>query len=119
MERLSEYQDRLAGQDTYGVLVVLQALDAGGKDGAIRHVMSGVNPQGVVVHSFQPRREAETGPLATSWHSNKFLDPINDGAVLPTLHLNGYKIANPTVLARIPEHELRALLEGHTYAPAS
>jgi xylulose-5-phosphate/fructose-6-phosphate phosphoketolase len=61
--------------------------------------------------------EAETGPLATSWHSNKFLDPISDGAVLPILHLNGYKIANPTVLARIPEHELLALLEGYGYAP--
>jgi xylulose-5-phosphate/fructose-6-phosphate phosphoketolase len=57
--------------------------------------------------------EAETGPLATSWHSNKFLDPVNDGAVLPILHLNGYKIANPTVLARIPEAELVQLLEGY------
>src|ERR1700758_3593814 len=57
--------------------------------------------------------EAETGPLATSWHSNKFLDPIGDGAVLPILHLNGYKIANPTVLARIPEDELVELLEGY------
>jgi xylulose-5-phosphate/fructose-6-phosphate phosphoketolase len=47
--------------------------------------------------------EAETGPLAASWHSNKFLNPMTDGAVLPVLHLNGYKIANPTVLARIPE----------------
>jgi xylulose-5-phosphate/fructose-6-phosphate phosphoketolase len=61
--------------------------------------------------------EAETGPLAASWHSNKFLDPARDGAVLPVLHLNGYKIANPTVLARIPESELRALLEGYGYAP--
>jgi xylulose-5-phosphate/fructose-6-phosphate phosphoketolase len=61
--------------------------------------------------------EAETGPLAASWHANKFLDPRRDGAVLPVLHLNGYKIANPTVLARIPEHELRALLEGYGYAP--
>jgi xylulose-5-phosphate/fructose-6-phosphate phosphoketolase len=61
--------------------------------------------------------EAETGPLAASWHSNKFLDPVGDGAVLPVLHLNGYKIANPTVLARIPEDELRALLEGYGYAP--
>ena len=61
--------------------------------------------------------EAETGPLATSWHSNKFLNPARDGAVLPILHLNGYKIANPTVLARIPEDELRALLEGYGYAP--
>jgi xylulose-5-phosphate/fructose-6-phosphate phosphoketolase len=61
--------------------------------------------------------EAETGPLATSWHSNKFLDPVRDGAVLPILHLNGYKIAGPTILARIPEAELRALLEGYGYAP--
>ncbi len=61
--------------------------------------------------------EAETGPLAASWHSNKFLNPARDGAVLPVLHLNGYKIANPTVLARIPDDELRALLEGYGYAP--
>jgi xylulose-5-phosphate/fructose-6-phosphate phosphoketolase len=61
--------------------------------------------------------EAETGPLAASWHSNKFLNPARDGAVLPVLHLNGYKIANPTVLARIPREELRALLEGYGYAP--
>src|SRR5215207_4723564 len=61
--------------------------------------------------------EAETGPLAASWHSNKFLNPACDGAVLPVLHLNGYKIANPTVLARIPEDELRALLEGYGHAP--
>ena len=61
--------------------------------------------------------EAETGPLATSWHSNKFLDPEADGAVLPILHLNGYKIANPTVLARIPERELVALMEGYGYRP--
>jgi xylulose-5-phosphate/fructose-6-phosphate phosphoketolase len=57
--------------------------------------------------------EAETGPLATSWHSNKFLDPAGDGAVLPILHLNGYKIANPTVLARIGDDELTSLLEGY------
>ena len=61
--------------------------------------------------------EAETGPLATSWHSNKFLDPVGDGAVLPILHLNGYKIASPTVLARIPEAELVALLEGYGHRP--
>ncbi len=61
--------------------------------------------------------EAETGPLAASWHSNKFLDPVRDGAVLPILHLNGYKIANPTVLARIPEDELVALFEGYGWEP--
>ncbi|EQD31952.1 phosphoketolase, partial [mine drainage metagenome] len=61
--------------------------------------------------------EAETGPLATSWHSNKFLNPAKDGAVLPVLHLNGYKIANPTLLARIPEDELKKLFEGYGYTP--
>ena len=61
--------------------------------------------------------EAETGPMATSWHSNKFLNPVGDGAVLPILHLNGYKIANPTVLARIPHDELEALFRGYGYIP--
>jgi xylulose-5-phosphate/fructose-6-phosphate phosphoketolase len=61
--------------------------------------------------------EAETGSLATSWHSNKFLNPITDGAVLPILHLNGYKIANPTLLARIPQDELEALFHGYGYKP--
>ena len=61
--------------------------------------------------------EAETGPLATSWHSNKFLNPVRDGAVLPILHLNGYKIANPTVLARISHEELDQLLRGYGYTP--
>jgi xylulose-5-phosphate/fructose-6-phosphate phosphoketolase len=61
--------------------------------------------------------EAETGPLATSWHSNKFLNPATDGAVLPILHLNGYKIANPTVLARIPHAELEELMRGYGYEP--
>ncbi|TGV14960.1 phosphoketolase family protein [Mesorhizobium sp. M8A.F.Ca.ET.173.01.1.1] len=61
--------------------------------------------------------EAETGPLAAAWHSNKFLNPARDGAVLPILHLNGYKIANPTILARIPEDELRALFAGYGYEP--
>jgi xylulose-5-phosphate/fructose-6-phosphate phosphoketolase len=61
--------------------------------------------------------EAETGPLATSWHSNKFLNPASDGAVLPILHLNGYKIANPTVLARISREELESLFVGYGYKP--
>ena len=61
--------------------------------------------------------EAETGPLATSWHGNKFLNPVTDGAVLPILHLNGYKIANPTVLARIPHEELTALFVGYGWKP--
>jgi xylulose-5-phosphate/fructose-6-phosphate phosphoketolase len=61
--------------------------------------------------------ESETGPLATSWHSNKFLNPIRDGAVLPILHLNGYKIANPTILARIPHDELESLFRGYGWKP--
>ncbi|MFF4480629.1 phosphoketolase family protein [Streptomyces melanosporofaciens] len=61
--------------------------------------------------------EAETGPLAGSWHANKFLDPVHDGAVLPILHLNGYKIANPTVLARLPRPELDELLRGYGHEP--
>jgi xylulose-5-phosphate/fructose-6-phosphate phosphoketolase len=61
--------------------------------------------------------ESETGPLATAWHSNKFLNPARDGAVLPILHLNGYKIANPTILARIPHQELEFLFQGYGYEP--
>src|SRR5436305_9839329 len=61
--------------------------------------------------------EAETGPLATAWHSNKFLNPARDGAVLPILNLNGYKIANPTILARISHEELEALFVGYGYKP--
>ncbi|WP_053765515.1 phosphoketolase family protein [Leptospirillum ferriphilum] len=61
--------------------------------------------------------EAETGPMATSWHSNKFLNPVTDGAVLPVLHLNGYKIANPTILARISPEELKSLFVGYGYKP--
>jgi len=61
--------------------------------------------------------EAETGPLATSWHSNKFLNPVADGAVLPILHLNGYKIANPSFLARITQEELDQLFRGYGYTP--
>jgi xylulose-5-phosphate/fructose-6-phosphate phosphoketolase len=74
------------------------------------------NP-GLVVACIVGDGEAETGPLAASWHSNKFLDPRHDGAVLPILHLNGYKIANPSVLARIPETELVELLTGYGYRP--
>ncbi len=74
------------------------------------------NP-GLIVACVVGDGEAETGPLATSWHSNKFLNPASDGAVLPILHLNGYKIASPTVLARIPHAELEALLVGYGYHP--
>ncbi|HEY0417180.1 MAG TPA: phosphoketolase family protein [Gaiellaceae bacterium] len=74
------------------------------------------NP-GLLVACVVGDGEAETGPLATGWHSNKFLDPVTDGVVLPILHLNGYKIANPTVLARIPEDELLALFRGYGWDP--
>ncbi|MEO8268284.1 MAG: phosphoketolase family protein [Aureliella sp.] len=74
------------------------------------------NPQ-LIVAACVGDGEAETGPLATAWHSNKFLNPINDGAVLPILHLNGYKIANPTVLARIEPEELDQLLRGYGWTP--
>ena len=74
------------------------------------------NPE-LVVACVVGDGEAETGPLAASWHANKFLDPVHDGAVLPILHLNGHKIANPAVLARIPREELDALLRGYGCAP--
>lgn len=74
------------------------------------------NPD-LVVAAVVGDGEAETGPLAASWHSNKFLDPVRDGAVLPILHLNGYKIANPTVLSRIPQQELESLFTGYGYIP--
>src|SRR5450631_418598 len=74
------------------------------------------NP-GLVVACVVGDGEAETGALATSWHSNKFLNPKTDGAVLPILHLNGYKIANPTILARMPQAELEDLFRGYGYEP--
>ncbi|WP_165065699.1 phosphoketolase family protein [Marisediminicola senii] len=74
------------------------------------------NP-GLLVATVVGDGEAETGPLATGWHSNKFIDPLQDGVVLPILHLNGYKIANPTVLARIPEEELLDLMRGYGHTP--
>ncbi|MBI2825028.1 MAG: phosphoketolase family protein [Planctomycetia bacterium] len=74
------------------------------------------NPD-LIVAAIVGDGEAETGPLATSWHSNKFLNPVTDGAVLPILHLNGYKIAGPTVLARISDEELEQLFRGYGYVP--
>src|SRR5581483_1489629 len=74
------------------------------------------NP-GLVVFCVVGDGEAETGPLAAGWHSNKFLNPRQDGAVVPILHLNGYKIANPTLLARISADELRSLMRGYGYKP--
>jgi xylulose-5-phosphate/fructose-6-phosphate phosphoketolase len=95
------------------------SIHEGGELGyALSHAFGAVfdNP-GLLAACVVGDGEAETGPLATSWHSNKFLNPVHDGAVLPVLLLNGYKIAGPTVLARIPREELEALLRGYGYAP--
>ena len=78
--------------------------------------MADDNPD-LIVTCVVGEGEAETGPLAASWHSNKFLNPVHDGAVLPILHLNGYKIANPTLLARISRDELEQLFRGYGYNP--
>src|SRR5919202_267488 len=95
----------------------LDAIYEGGELGySLAHAFGAAydNP-GLLVACVVGDGEAETGPLATSWHSNKFLDPVRDGAVVPILHLNGYKIASATVLARIPEQELVALFRGYGY----
>jgi xylulose-5-phosphate/fructose-6-phosphate phosphoketolase len=95
------------------------SIHEGGELGySLSHAFGAVfdNP-GLLVACVVGDGEAETGPLATSWHSNKFLNPVHDGAVLPILHLNGYKIAGPTVLARIPHAELEALFRGYGYKP--
>src|SRR5450432_1743808 len=95
------------------------SIHEGGELGySLSHAFGAVfdNPK-LVVACVVGDGEAETGPLATAWHSNKFLDPVNDGAVLPILHLNGYKIANPTLLARITHEELEQLLRGYGWAP--
>jgi xylulose-5-phosphate/fructose-6-phosphate phosphoketolase len=95
------------------------SIHEGGELGySLSHAFGAVfdNPE-LVVACVVGDGEAETGPLATSWHSNKFLNPASDGAVLPILHLNGYKIANPTVLARISRDELRQLLCGYGWTP--
>jgi len=95
------------------------SLHEGGELGyALSHAYGAAfdNPN-LIVAAVVGDGEAETGPLATSWHSNKFLNPVTDGAVLPILHLNGYKIANPTVLARISHEELEQLFRGYGYTP--
>jgi xylulose-5-phosphate/fructose-6-phosphate phosphoketolase len=95
------------------------SIHEGGELGyALSHAHGAVfdNPD-LIVACIVGDGEAETGPLATSWHSNKFLNPARDGAVLPILHLNGYKIANPCYLARIPQDELQSLFQGYGYAP--
>ena len=95
------------------------SIHEGGELGyALSHAYGAVfdNPD-LIVACVVGDGEAETGPLATSWHSNKFLNPVHDGAVLPILHLNGYKIAGPTVLARISHEELDELFRGYGYKP--
>src|SRR3954471_21617766 len=95
------------------------SIHEGGELGySLSHAFGAVfdNP-GLLVACVIGDGEAETGPLATAWHSNKFLNPVTDGAVIPILHLNGYKIANPVVLARIPREELRQLLLGYGWEP--
>jgi xylulose-5-phosphate/fructose-6-phosphate phosphoketolase len=95
------------------------SIHEGGELGyAVSHAFGAVfdNPD-LIVACVVGDGEAETGPLATSWHSNKFLNPVHDGAVLPILHLNGYKIANPTLLARISKKELESLFTGYGYKP--
>ncbi|MBC7920920.1 MAG: phosphoketolase family protein [Ferruginibacter sp.] len=102
-----------AGPETPG------SIHEGGELGySLSHAFGAVfdNPT-LVVACVVGDGEAETGPLATAWHSNKFLNPVTDGVVLPILHLNGYKIANPTVLARIPREELEQLLLGYGWTP--
>jgi xylulose-5-phosphate/fructose-6-phosphate phosphoketolase len=95
------------------------SIHEGGELGyALSHAYGAVldNP-GLIAACVIGDGEAETGPMATSWHSNKFLNPVRDGAVLPILHLNGYKIAGPSILARIPQAELESLLTGYGYTP--
>jgi xylulose-5-phosphate/fructose-6-phosphate phosphoketolase len=95
------------------------SIHEGGELGySLSHAFGAVfdNP-GLIVACVVGDGEAETGPLATAWHSNKFLDPVHDGAVLPILHLNGYKIANPALLARIGREELEQLLRGYGWTP--
>jgi xylulose-5-phosphate/fructose-6-phosphate phosphoketolase len=95
------------------------SIHEGGELGySISHAFGAVfdNP-GLLVACIVGDGEAETGPLATAWHSNKFLNPVTDGTVLPILHLNGYKISNPTVLARIPHEELESLMRGYGWVP--
>src|SRR5476651_1905206 len=95
------------------------SIHEGGELGySLAHAFGAVfdNP-GLMVACVIGDGEAETGPLATAWHSNKFLDPVHDGAVLPILHLNGYKISNPTVLARITRDELEQLFRGYGWTP--
>jgi xylulose-5-phosphate/fructose-6-phosphate phosphoketolase len=119
MERLFQQFSYPGGIPSHVAPETPGSIHEGGELGyALAHAYGAAfdNPE-LIVACVVGDGEAETGPLAASWHSNKFLDPARDGAVLPILHLNGYKIANPTVLARIPEAELLALMEGYGHRP--
>jgi xylulose-5-phosphate/fructose-6-phosphate phosphoketolase len=119
MKRLFTQFSFLGGIPSHVAPETPGSIHEGGELGyALSHAFGAAfdNPD-LIVAAVVGDGEAETGPLATSWHSNKFLNPARDGAVLPILHLNGYKIANPTVLARIPYDELDHLMRGFGYAP--
>ena len=119
MRRLFRQFSFPGGIGSHATPEVPGSMHEGGELGyALSHAFGAAfdNP-GLVVACVIGDGEAETGPLAAAWHSNKFLDPVHDGAVLPILHLNGYKIANPTILSRIPASELDSLLTGYGYEP--
>jgi xylulose-5-phosphate/fructose-6-phosphate phosphoketolase len=119
MHRLFKQFSFPGGIPSHTAAEVPGSMHEGGELGyALSHAFGAAfdNPD-LIVAAIVGDGEAESGPLATSWHSNKFLNPALDGAVLPILHLNGYKIANPTVLARMPKDELVSLLVGYGYKP--
>src|SRR2546426_238444 len=119
MHRLFKQFSFPGGIPSHTAAEVPGSMHEGGELGyALSHAFGAAfdNPD-LIVAAVVGDGEAESGPLATSWHSNKFLNPANDGAVLPILHLNGYKIANPTLLARMPKDELVSLLVGYGYKP--
>ena len=119
MQRLFRQFSFPGGIGSHATAEVPGSIHEGGELGySLSHAYGAAfdNPE-LVVACVIGDGEAETGPLAAAWHSNKFLNPVRDGAVLPILHLNGYKIANPTVLARIPHAELEALFMGYGYRP--
>jgi len=119
MHRLFKQFSFPGGIPSHTAAEVPGSMHEGGELGyALSHAFGAAfdNPD-LIVAAIVGDGEAESGPLATSWHSNKFLNPATDGAVLPILHLNGYKIANPTVLARMPKEELVSLLVGYGYKP--
>ncbi|RWB96337.1 MAG: phosphoketolase family protein [Mesorhizobium sp.] len=119
MRRLFRQFSFPGGIPSHAAPEVPGSINEGGELGyALSHAYGAAfdNP-GLIVACVVGDGEAETGPLAAAWHSNKFLNPAHDGAVLPILHLNGYKIANPTILGRIPTDELRSLFVGYGYEP--